>query len=180
MIVPCEGSLAWLKSLVPQAAWRDATALLHHERTVKTDREIERLRIAHRVAGFGLKAVHGVRVAWRYGSRVGGRRLYGMPHPWQPVRGVRHVNVYPQVSSGPNAHRAWRPIVSDRPSPASRRRGGAPGIGRVRGRFLGRRHARESGRPPERLAARRLRRREACPGNGAADDPRRRRGAGSA
>ena len=28
------------------------------------------------------------------------------------LRGVRHVNVYPQVSSGPNAHRAWRPIVS--------------------------------------------------------------------
>ena len=28
------------------------------------------------------------------------------------LREARHVNVYPQVSSGPNAHRAWRPVVT--------------------------------------------------------------------
>ena len=28
------------------------------------------------------------------------------------LREVRHVNVFPQISSGPNAERAWRPIVT--------------------------------------------------------------------
>jgi Xaa-Pro aminopeptidase len=112
VIVPCEGSWAWLKSLLPRAVWQDATALVNQQRAVKTDREIERLRIAHRVAALGLKrfmdstapGVAEVELAAAVYTEclVRGSRL----------RDVRHVNVYPQVSCGPNAHRAWRPIVS--------------------------------------------------------------------
>ena len=57
-IVPCESSKAFLKSLVPSARWIDATALLYELRATKTEQEIARLRIAHQVAGFGLKKFH--------------------------------------------------------------------------------------------------------------------------
>ena len=57
-IVPCESSNTFLKSLVPSARWIDATALLYELRAVKTEQEIARLRVAQRVAAFGLEKFH--------------------------------------------------------------------------------------------------------------------------
>jgi len=110
--VPCESSNAMLKSIVPTARWLDATELLHELRSTKTSREIARLRAAHRVAKFGLERFHeaatpGVSEAAMAATVYEACLTRGVRLP-----GVRHINVYPQVSSGPNAHRAWRPIVT--------------------------------------------------------------------
>jgi len=111
-IVPCESSNAFLKSLLPKAKWSDATALLYRLRATKTEAEIARLRLAHKVAGHGLAAFHeavrpGITEAELAAVVYRECLVRGVA-----TRGVRHVNVYPQVSSGPNAHRAWRPVVS--------------------------------------------------------------------
>ena len=58
VIVPCESSNALLRSLVPSAHWSDATSLLYELRATKTEAEIARLRVAQRVAGFGLEEFH--------------------------------------------------------------------------------------------------------------------------
>ena len=58
IIVPCESSNIFLRSLIPSARWFDATSLLHELRATKTAGEIARLRMAQRVAGFGLEKFH--------------------------------------------------------------------------------------------------------------------------
>jgi Xaa-Pro dipeptidase len=112
VIVPCEGSNSFLKSLLPSARWFDATSLLHGLRAVKTEAEIARLRVAQRVAGFGLEEFHesvkpGVTEAEIAAAVYTACTVKGVR-----LRHVQHVNAFPQVSSGPNAERAWRPIVS--------------------------------------------------------------------
>jgi Xaa-Pro dipeptidase len=111
-LVPCESSIRYLRSIFPSAAWCDATALLHTLRATKTAREIAKLRIAHRAAGFGLEKFH-----QSVGTGISEAELAGLVYAEclaraVEMRGVRHVNVYPQVSGGANAHRAWRPVVT--------------------------------------------------------------------
>lgn len=112
VMVACESSISYLKSPLPTAEWHDATDLLNDQRAVKTEREIARLRIAHRVASFGLKAF---RRAVRAG--ISEAQLAAIVYTecltkGVSTRGACHVNVYPQVSSGPNGYRSWRPIVT--------------------------------------------------------------------
>jgi Xaa-Pro aminopeptidase len=112
VLVPSERSIRFLKSIVPSAKWTDAADFLHSQRAVKTDREIERLRLAHRVADLGLKRFRkavkpGVSEAELAGAVYAECLARGV---W--IKGVGQVNVFPQVSSGSNAHRAWRPIVT--------------------------------------------------------------------
>jgi Xaa-Pro dipeptidase len=111
-IVPCESSNAFLKSLLPSARWFDATALLHEQRAVKTEREIARLRIAQRVAGFGLDKFHESVVPGMTEAEIAAAVYTACLAQGVRLRQVRHINVYPQVSGGPNAERAWRPVVS--------------------------------------------------------------------
>jgi Xaa-Pro aminopeptidase len=111
-IVPCESSNAFLQSLVPSARWTDATSLLYELRATKTQQEIARLRLAHRVAGFGLERFHATVT-----PGVTEAELAAVVYEACLTRGVRlrearYINVYPQISSGPNAHRAWRPVVT--------------------------------------------------------------------
>ena len=111
-MVACEGSIAYLKSILPAAKWRDATDLLHAQRATKTAREIAKLRVAHKVADFGLRKFMG---SVRPG--VSEAELAGIVYSECLARGVRlqgvrHVNPYPQVSSGCNTYRAWRPVVT--------------------------------------------------------------------
>ena len=111
-VVACESSVAYLKSILPRARWVDATGLLFDQRAIKTECEIGRLRTANRVAAFGLKAFHrsvtvGASEAELAATVHGECLIKGSRLP-----GVRHVNAYPQIASGPNAHRAWRPIVA--------------------------------------------------------------------
>lgn len=111
-MVACESSVAWIKSVLPRAKWFDATSLLHELRATKTAKEIAKLRVAHKVAAFGhMKFYRSVRPGMteaQLASLVYTECLTrGVALP-----GVKHVNVYPQISSGVNAHRAWRPIVT--------------------------------------------------------------------
>ena len=104
-MVPGESSIAWLKSIQPSAQWLDATAWLHQQRARKTEAEIARLRLAHRVAGLGLN-----RFRQAVAPGISEAELAGLVYAeclGKGVRlpGVRHVNVYPQISSGPNSHR---------------------------------------------------------------------------
>ena len=112
VMVNAENSVSWLKSVLPRAHWVDATDLLYAQRATKTEDEVARLRVAHQVAGYGLRSFRravdvGVRETDLAATVYGAVLTRG-----QSLRGVRHVNVFPQVSSGPNAHRAWRPVVT--------------------------------------------------------------------
>jgi Xaa-Pro aminopeptidase len=112
VMVSCENSINFLKSILPSAKWSDATTLLNEQRAVKTESEIVKLRVAHRIADYGLNKFH---ASVRLG--VSEAELASMVYAECLTRGVRlvgvrHVNVYPQISSGTNAHRAWRPIVT--------------------------------------------------------------------
>jgi Xaa-Pro dipeptidase len=112
VIVPCESSNTFLKSLLPTARWYDATSLLHDLRAVKTPAEIARLRVSQRVAGFGLEKFHESVAPGMTEAEIAAAVYTACLVEGVRLRQVRHVNVYPQVSSGPNAQRAWRPIVS--------------------------------------------------------------------
>jgi Xaa-Pro dipeptidase len=112
VIVPCESSNTFLKSLVPSARWSDATSLLHDLRATKTEAEIVRLRVAQRVAGFGLEKFHESVVPGMTEAQIAATVYAACLTQGTKVREVRHVNVFPQISSGPNAERAWRPIVT--------------------------------------------------------------------
>lgn len=114
-IVPCESSNAFLKSLVPRARWTDATGLLYNLRATKTEAEIARLRVAHKVAGYGLAAFHEAVQPGVTEAELAAVVYRECLTRGAATRGVRHVNVYPQISSGPNAHRAWRPVVTTGP-----------------------------------------------------------------
>ena len=111
-LVPCESSIVYLKSILPGAKWFDMTDLLHVQRATKTEMEIDKLRITHKVADLGLnkfsKSVKpGINEAHLASIIYTECLTKGVA-----LRGVRHVNIYPQISSGPNAYRAWRPIVT--------------------------------------------------------------------
>ncbi|MCL5098202.1 MAG: Xaa-Pro peptidase family protein [Candidatus Omnitrophica bacterium] len=111
-MVPCESSIRFLKSILPRAKWSDATGLLHQQRALKTESEVARLRMAHRVADAGLrKFLASVKPGMSEAELAG---LVYSECLTQGVRsrGVRHVNVFPQISSGANGHRAWRPVVT--------------------------------------------------------------------
>lgn len=112
LMVASESSIAYLKSILPSAKWVDATAVLNSLRATKTDMEIDRLRTAHKVAGFGLKKfMASVRPGVSEAELAGIVYTECMSRGVN-LRGVKHVNVYPQISSGSNTYRAWRPIVT--------------------------------------------------------------------
>lgn len=112
VMVACESSIAYLKSLLPSARWSDCSDILYQQRATKTDQEIDKIRLVHNVAALGLK-----RFMRSVKPEVSEAELASLVYAecltkGVVMRGVKHVNVYPQVSSGPNAHRAWRPVVS--------------------------------------------------------------------
>jgi Xaa-Pro dipeptidase len=111
-IVPCESSNAYLQSLVPSARWTDATPLLYELRATKTEQEIARLRIAHRVAGFGLEKFHETVAPGMTEAELAATVYEACLTRGVRLKEARHINVFPQVSSGPNAVRAWRPVVT--------------------------------------------------------------------
>lgn len=112
VIVPCESSIAFLKSILPGARWVDATGLLHQQRATKTDSEVTKLRVAHRAAALGLRKFHAVVEPGISEAQIAAAVYAECLTCGLNLKGVRHVNVYPQISSGRNAHRAWRPIVT--------------------------------------------------------------------
>jgi Xaa-Pro dipeptidase len=112
VIVPCETSIAYLKSILPSARWSDVTDLLHRQRATKTEGEVAKLRLVHRVASLGLKKFltsvrPGVTEAQLASTVYRECLAKGVS-----LAGVQHVNVYPQISSGPGTFRGWRPVVT--------------------------------------------------------------------
>jgi Xaa-Pro dipeptidase len=114
-IVPCESSNTFLKSLLPAARWTDATGLLYALRAEKTEQEIARLRLTHRVAAFGLEKFYATVSPGKTEADLAAAVYEACLTQGVKLRQARHINVYPQVSSGPNAHRAWRPVVTTGP-----------------------------------------------------------------
>jgi Xaa-Pro aminopeptidase len=114
-IVPCESTNAFLKSLIPSARWTDATALFYELRATKTEQELARLRVAQRVAGFGLKRFHESVTPGRTEAELAAIVYQACLTQGVRLRQARHINVYPQVSAGANACRAWRPVVTTGP-----------------------------------------------------------------
>ena len=114
-MIPCESSRAFLESFAPSARWIDATALLHDLRATKTEQEIARLRVAHQVAGFGLKKFHESAAPGKSEAQLAAEVYEACLTRGARLRQARHINVYPQVSSGPNSCRAWRPVVTTGP-----------------------------------------------------------------
>jgi Xaa-Pro aminopeptidase len=112
VLIPSQVCLAFLQSIISGAKWSDATQWIHAQRATKTEREVERLRIAQRVAGYGLKWFAGaVRPGQSEAELAAGVYRECLVRGMQ-LKSVQHINVYPQISSGPNAHRAWRPVVT--------------------------------------------------------------------
>lgn len=112
VLAHCETSIAWLRSVLPDASWTDATGVLNELRATKTAAEVAKLRVAHRISAFGHEIFHravapGVTEAELASAVYRECLTRGVAED-----GVQHVNVYPQISSGTNAHRAWRPIVT--------------------------------------------------------------------
>lgn len=112
VLVPCEPTIAAIKATLPKARWIDATGLLQQQRATKTPGEVEKLRTAHRVAAFGLRAFHETVAPGLSEAALAGIVYRACLERGVGVRGVQHVNVYPQISSGRNASRAWRPVVT--------------------------------------------------------------------
>lgn len=56
VLVPNQTTLPFFKQTLSQATFVDATRLLYELRAVKTPNEIEKLRRAHQVAGYGIEA----------------------------------------------------------------------------------------------------------------------------
>lgn len=112
VLVPCENTLPFLQSILPQAKWTDATELLYSQRATKTSEEVAKLRLAHRVAGFGLQAFHKAVKPGMSEAALAGVVYQACLEQGVALRGVGHVNVYPQISTGTNAYRAWRPVVT--------------------------------------------------------------------
>lgn len=112
VLVPCETTIAALKATLPNTCWSDATGFLNAQRAIKTPDEVEKLRTAHRVAALGLRAFHESVAPGVSEAALAGIVYRACLERGVAVRGVQHINVYPQVSSGPGATRAWRPVVS--------------------------------------------------------------------
>jgi Xaa-Pro dipeptidase len=115
VVVPRETSKAFLESFAPSARWIDATSLLYDLRATKTEQEIARLRVAHQVAGFGLKKFHEAVAPGKTEAELAAVVYGACLTRGVRLRQVRHINVYPQVSGGANSCRAWRPVVTTGP-----------------------------------------------------------------
>ena len=141
------------RSRRPLGRLADATDLLHEQRATKRPVKSPSSGWPIGWPGFGLEKFHASRSARQVRGGTGRRGLCRVPRPRRSAAAVRHVNVFPQVSSGPNAHRAWRPVVTTGGA-AFERRDRRAGAGCVRRRVLGRRNAGKGGRPSPRPSAR--------------------------
>lgn len=90
----------------------DATAGLERLKAVKTDHEVERLRITNEVALLGLIAFKEHALAGRTEAEIAaevGRTIVAEGHGY---RGARAVRCYPAVCSGPGTATGWQYVDS--------------------------------------------------------------------
>jgi Xaa-Pro aminopeptidase len=111
VFTPCEASIASLKAILPNARWRDCTDLLHAQRAIKTPAEINKLKLAHKVAGYGIGAFHDAVQPGKTEADLAGEVYHTALARGVKAPGAAFVNIFPQISTGPNTVRAWWPIV---------------------------------------------------------------------
>jgi len=114
--VPCKSSKELISHALPKARLLDATDIINNLRTIKTDHEIRKLRIANEIAAFGLAAfrenaregISEIELACRVNSAVA-------------INGSGYKNTisargFAQISSAGSTERGWRPceITSNR------------------------------------------------------------------
>ena len=107
--VPAILSRQMLKETLPGANFVDATGVINGLRVLKTLAEIEKLRIANEIAGFGLAAfkenanegISEIELAAKVNAAVA---VEGSGY-----KGVKSARGFAQVSSGEGTARGWRP-----------------------------------------------------------------------
>ena len=107
--VPTAGSKQMLEDVLPGAKFCDATDVINSLRVLKTPAEVEKLRIANEIAGFGLasfkeaaaEGISEIELVAKVNSAVA---INGSGY-----KGVRSARGFGQISSGKGTERAWRP-----------------------------------------------------------------------
>jgi len=99
-----------LKAALPGASWKDATGTLKKARIIKSQMEIEQLRITNEVCSMGYDAAREMIRAGVPESEVAGAvegRIYGKGVGYKNVKRARG---YCFVMSGVNSVNSWRPF----------------------------------------------------------------------
>lgn len=109
--VPGWWSKQLLMELLPGAKFSNASDLLDELRSVKTHSELEKLRIANEIAGFGLETF---RVNVKQG--ISEIELLALVNASIAVKGsgykgIKSARGFAQVSSGQRTEKAWRPCL---------------------------------------------------------------------
>jgi Xaa-Pro aminopeptidase len=107
--VPTAAAKEMLQKALPDAQLADATELINRLRLCKTESEIEKLRIANAIAGFGLAAfrehaaagISEIELAALVDSAVAVRG--------SGYKGVKSARGFAQISSAQGTEKGWRP-----------------------------------------------------------------------
>jgi len=86
----------------------DVTSLLEKAKAVKSDRDVERLRVTNEVARFGLDAFKEHAVAGRTEAEIAAAVGAAIVAKGHGHRGARVVRCYPTVCSGPETATGWQ------------------------------------------------------------------------
>lgn len=108
-VVPAVMSKQMLKEALPSADLVDATEVINGLRVLKTSAEIEKLRIANEIAGFGLavfkenirEGISEIELAAKVNAAIA---VNGSDY-----KGIRSARGFAQISSGKETARGWRP-----------------------------------------------------------------------
>ena len=109
--VPGWWSRQLLMEFLPNAEFSNATDLLDELRSLKTPSEIEKLRIANEIAGFGLETFRA-----NVNQGISEIELLAMVNASIAIKGsgykgIKSARGFAQVSSGQRTETAWRPCL---------------------------------------------------------------------
>ncbi len=107
--VPTAVSRQMLKKALPDANFVDATEMINSLRVLKTKAEIEKLRVANDIAGFGLAAFKGKAVEGVSEIELAAMVNSAIAVKGSGYKGVKSARGFAQVSSAEGTERAWRP-----------------------------------------------------------------------
>jgi Xaa-Pro dipeptidase len=107
--VPCKSSKDLILKALPKANILDATDIINNLRSTKTNNEIEKLKIANDIAGFGLaefknyaqEGINEIELACKVNSSIASKGC--------SYKNTISARGFAQISSGQGTERAWRP-----------------------------------------------------------------------
>ena len=107
---PAEPTRKMLLRVFKNSEMVDCTELLHNERGIKTEDEIEKLQVANKVAEVGLAKFREAVTPGRTETEIAGLVTAAIMKDGVGICGAERIQVFPQVSSGPeHTAKAWRP-----------------------------------------------------------------------